>query len=564
MSIHRNDPCSCGSGRKYKQCCMKAAAPAGTANRSRALSAGSNQPAGLITALRGAADQRLQEGRYTEAVVLLRQLLERDPKDNKATFALGAALSRSGDAKEGLDHLQRAVAGNRRDASMRTELGHALFRLDRYREALAEADQAIALGDDSIHPRMLRAIALERLRQFGKARETIDRVLAMAPSHADAIIVKARLQRRSGDAVGGISALRSIAAETESAEMRYRALHELGMVLDATAHFDDAFDAFVASGRARRLTDEWTRFPLNVYPTLVTGYAEALARWPNLPPIDSRELRDATPAPSFLVGFPRSGTTLAEQMLAAHPYIATLEERPAIAIVRSEMVGGSSSPSAIANALAALTCDGAIELRRRYWQVVQSYGAVPDPPRQLLDKLPLNIVELPLIARIFPESKILVALRDPRDVCLSCFMQDFRLNEAMVHFLDWPATASLFVAVMRGWVQARKVLTNPWFEFRYEDVVTDVEPILRSILGVLQLPWHSAVLDFGAHAQRREIRTPSFQAVAGRIVKSAVGRHRHYATQIGRIEPLLRPIMADLGYIQGMYEGGRGGDCQGA
>lgn len=554
MAPSRNDPCPCGSGRKYKQCCKKAPKAAGV-SQPGAGSGRRSPDAALVNALLSAADKRLQEGRFPEAATLLRQVLERDSGDIKAAFALGAALSRSGNAKEGLGFLRRAVAANPRDTSMRTELGHALFRLDHYADALAEADQAIALGDDSIHPRMLRAIALERLRQFDKARETVDRVLAMAPSHADTIIVRARLQRRSGDAGGGIPALRSIAAETDSAEVRHRALHELGMALDATGHYDDAFDAFVLSGRARRLTDEWARFPLDVFPALVAGYAEALAKWRELPPIDSRELRDSTPAPDFLVGFPRSGTTLAEQMLAAHPGIVTLEERPAIAMVRHELVGGSLSPSAIVDALAALTCDGAIDLRNRYWKVVRTHGLVPDPARRLLDKFPLNIVELPLIARIFPESKILVALRDPRDVCLSCFMQDFRLNEAMVHFLDWQATASLFAAVMRGWVRARSALPNPWFEFRYEDVVANVEPMMRTILEFLGLPWHSRVLDFGAHANDREIRTPSFQAVAGGIVRTAVNRHRHYATQIARIEPILGPIMADIGYPHELQDG---------
>jgi len=527
---------------------MKAGAQAPAAS-GRSPRGGAAEDEAIAKALRSAADQHLQEGRFGAAIPLLRQLFERDPNDAKAQYALGAALARSGNAAEGLACLQRAVARNHRDPAMRTELGHAFFRLDRFREALGEADEAVALGDDSIHPRMLRVIALERLREFDQAQEAVDRVLQLSPGHADAVIIQARLRRRTEDPTPSIELLRWIVTDTDSEEIRYRALHELGMVLDHVGQYDEAFDAFVASGRARTLTHEVRRYSLDVFPALIAAYAQAIERWSSIPAIDPSVLGQSTPAPAFLVGFPRSGTTLAEQVLAAHPQIITMEERPAVAMVRQALLAGAGTPAALADKLATLTLDQAVALRKRYWELAGSFGAKPSSTGLVLDKLPLNIVELPLIARIFPESRILIALRDPRDVCLSCFMQDFRLNEAMVHFLDWTRTASLYASVMRLWLGVRNAIGNPWHEFRYEDVVADFETSTREVLGFLGLPWDERVLRFDALAATREIRTPSFQAVATAITSAAVGRWHNYPNAIERIMPILGPLTANLGYL---------------
>ena len=160
---------------------------------------------------------------------------------------------------------------------------------------------------------------------------------------------------------------------------------------------------------------------------------------------------DDRPAPVFFVGFPRSGTTLMEAMLRAHPGLATTGERSPLHEARRRLIeryGRAAYPECVGD----MTEADVAEARGRFWSYAETaVGAAPS--QRLVDKLPLNIVELGVAARLFPDAPVVMALRDPRDTVLSCFMQEFELNDAMAHFATVDGAARLYAAVMGLWLQ---------------------------------------------------------------------------------------------------------------
>jgi hypothetical protein len=155
---------------------------------------------------------------------------------------------------------------------------------------------------------------------------------------------------------------------------------------------------------------------------------------------------------------------------------------------------------------------------------------------------------MPLMAKLFPAAQFIFAVRDPRDVVLSCFMQTFALNEAMRHFLTLEETADYYAAVMAVGSRSLQALQTRALLIRYEDLVEDTEQETRSLLEFLDLAWEPALLDFHATAKKRRINTPSYHQVAQPIYGSARQRWRRYAVQLQPVLPVLQPYVEHFGY----------------
>ena len=155
---------------------------------------------------------------------------------------------------------------------------------------------------------------------------------------------------------------------------------------------------------------------------------------------------------------------------------------------------------------------------------------------------------LPLVARVFPEMKVVFALRDPRDVVVSCFMQQLPLNAVSVNYLTLEGTAKKYAASMRAWVKIRAMLPNSWIEVRYEDMVADLETQARRVLEFLGLPWDESVLEYHRRAQRKHVHSPTYEAVTKPVYSSSVARWRNYETQLEPYLDILQPYVEAFGY----------------
>jgi hypothetical protein len=243
------------------------------------------------------------------------------------------------------------------------------------------------------------------------------------------------------------------------------------------------------------------------------------------------------------VGFPRSGTTLLEQALAGHPDVVALEEAPTLAAAHAEFMG---DPAGLER-LARIGADEAAAWRARYWSEVAGFGIAAEG-RVFVDKAPAGTVDLPLVAKLFPDARVLFAVRDPRDVVLSCLRNSFQMNAMTYAFTEPAETAACYAAGMALAEVYRARLPLAWLDVRHEALIGDFETGLAQICSFLGLTLHPAMSDIAATAARRAVRTPSAPQVRAGLSLAGVGRWRAYETQLQPYLPALAPWVRRFGY----------------
>jgi hypothetical protein len=245
----------------------------------------------------------------------------------------------------------------------------------------------------------------------------------------------------------------------------------------------------------------------------------------------------------FLLGFPRSGTTLLEQVLASHADVVALGEKETLTDSIEAFLTRPADFSRLVNASPEML----EQYRGLYWKEVAKFAGDVQG-KALVDKNPINTVRLPLIARLFPNAKILFAVRDPRDVVLSCFRNQFDINSVTREFLSLGTTARFYDAVMHLADVCRARLSLDIFELRLEDLIADFDTKAREVCDFVGLPWDARLRDFASVARTRGVATPSARQVVRDINASGVGQWRRYAKELEPVLPILQPWVSRFGY----------------
>jgi hypothetical protein len=248
--------------------------------------------------------------------------------------------------------------------------------------------------------------------------------------------------------------------------------------------------------------------------------------------------REAMPGLAFLGGHPRSGTTLLEQILGAHPVVAALDELPAFTQVICKLF--NASPQISAPRLNVL--------RRRYLEAVQREWGGSLEGKLILDKNPLPTSRLPIWLRVFPELRVLIALRDPRDVVISCYFQNIQLNPINATFLSLEGSARHYANLMDVWLAVRQWEGFAWLETRYEDIVADLEKEGRRVTQFLGLGWDEAQGQFHEKSRKKQIYAPTYRDASQPVYARSVARWHAYEKHLGPILPVLEPYCRALGY----------------
>jgi len=267
--------------------------------------------------------------------------------------------------------------------------------------------------------------------------------------------------------------------------------------------------------------------------------AEMRAAWPDLPAPGAME------SPIFIVGFPRSGTTMLEQMLDAHPTLQAMDERAFLQnLVEHLTTYGLVYPFDLGK-LDHKQCE---ELRELYWRLTARVARRSEGQR-LVDKNPLNMLRLPLINRLFPNAPIILALRHPCDVILSNYMQHFRSNAFAILCSSLDRLARGYVTAMDFWVHHANLLKPNVILSRYEDLLEDFSGNVKRIGDFLRLDDAAPLARFDQHARDKGfISTPSYTQVIEPPNKKAVDRWRRYGKYFEPVLPVLEPIMRHWGY----------------
>ena len=495
-----------------------------------------------VEALLAAASAALRAGRHTEAREHAARAVALEPRHPRAWLA-HAELERSH------GQLVAAHAALVRSLTLAPDYFDAAFMLAVVDDELGDADRALAMlrrlhAARPADPKVAAALAgvLERAGEADAALELVSAALRTTPQDADLNLAAGRFARQRGELEQAVVLLQRAVAQGD-AGIGALARRELGWAHDARGEATAAIAAFSASNQQERARwqalhpgpNPWLERLASMRAVQTDAWYSTFASLPPPAPLPFR--------PAFLVGFPRSGTTLLEQVIGAHPDCATLEERPP---VKRALRAVEALPGGYPAALAGLDARARDAIRAEYAALVRD--ALGATPALVLDKFPLRSADLAALARIFPDARFLFAERDPRDVVLSCWMNGFRLNHEMACFTDLAETVVVYDAVMTLWHGAERALGPAVHRVRYERLLDRFDAEVEAALAHLGLDWHDAVRDWSAHARRRNIRTPSFAAVRGALHHGARERWRNYGDLLEPHRAALAPWISVLGY----------------
>ena len=471
-----------------------------------------------------------------------------DPGNAAIHNDLGLVHLALGDAARARTAFESALALAPRLAPARFNLA----RLSMSAQRLDDAERHFRAAIDA-DPHFVDALAglAELLSHGARSEEALGlcrQVLSHQPQHGGAALTLASLDfraRRFDEARRRLDAL--LARGALDPTMRSLVEGRRAQCLEALGDYGAAFSGFCRANEAvyapasTELGGDTASFaaPVNIARLRRHFTKERLSAWPRRAPEKSGG------APAFLLGFPRSGTTLLDRMLSSHPDTLVLEERD---LLGDTYLRFGASDAGL-QGLEDLDDEGLRSARRAYWERVDAELAGAARNRRLvIDKLPLNTILLGFIARIFPDAPVLLALRDPRDACLSCFQQRFDLNPAMINFLRWDRTVDYYDAVMGLGMQVLEAGVLAWHPNRYERLVEAPRDTLRPVLAFLGLPWSDAVLDYRRTARERHTTTPSAEQVVRPLYRSAIGRFRHYEQWLRPAIDRLAPWVERFGY----------------
>jgi tetratricopeptide (TPR) repeat protein len=474
-------------------------------------------------------------GDLKESEKRIRALAGDFPGEARPLMELHALLKEQARDEEALEAIEAAVQRDPRSVDSRLALGSQQLLLHRYNAAEATYAQVVAMEPSNGLANLGLAMVYELNNRNADLSRLVPDVEERGVESASLNFIRALNFRRGKKFAEGLQALDQVPDSFETS----RRAHLLGQLLEGAERYDEAFAAFSrmneissdGSTNAEQRGVSYRATVRNQFEALVPGW---LAGWRDETNVDDR------PSPVFLVGFPRSGTTLLDTMLMGHPQIEVLEEEPTLREANKLLPDFASLPT--------LSDEQIQAARDAYFRTVKTLTPLK-PGNLLVDKNPLTMNCLPFVRRLFPDARIILALRHPCDVVLSCFITNFRPNDGMASFLRLDTAAELYDLSFSYFEHAQKLLGMPVHRVTYENVVADREAELRSLFAFLGLDWSDQVLDHEATARGRgRIKTASYSQVVEPIYTRAAGRWERYRMHLEPILPVLAPWAEKFGY----------------
>lgn len=469
--------------------------------------------------------------RLDEAEPCLRAAVQLRPDLAPAHASLGELLLRRGAREDAEASYQAAARLNPRDAAVHAGLGRLFRERGDVPAARAAFADAVRLEASSFEVRNDLAACLIEEGRSDEAVLHLQEVLRLRPGYAPALgnlgtLARDGLYRFRPEDAAQVRAL--LADPSLPAEARGTLSFALAHVLAREQAHDEAFsfyrqanDTRAALFRSRGLGFDRAKHLRLVEQTMAVGTAEFFRR-ADSPGSDSE-------LPVFIVGMPRSGTTLVEQILASHPRAFGAGELPDIPNLGAQLAW--ASPDGYPACLPRLD---AATIRHAADAHLRRLAALGGPATRVTDKLPANVFHLPLIRLLFPRARIIHCVRDALDVCLSCYFQDFYTLSFATDLEDIGFYHRAYERLAEHWRAANPL---PILKVSYEDLVANTERVSRALIAFCGLAWDDRCLTF--HENRRVVRTSSVAQVRQPIYRTAVGRWRSYRDHLG---PLLRAL----------------------
>ena len=522
-----------------------------------------------------------QNNNLDKAIKLWEKAIEINPNDYGVHNNLGLTYVRIGKNNKAIKYLEKAIKLNPNDSNSFSNLGFALNQLGEHEKAKKNLLKSISINPNNYMAHYNLGNLYKRFNEIEKSEKCYKVALKIAPKFLNSYINLMNLYERSNQDLK----LNEIINKSEEhikneptielfkGNLLYRSkkysevikkletikftnqLNMDGMVkegsrtitlaksYDQLDRTDKAFEYFKISNEINFNLNKDNinkNKIINIINEKIKYFEkQKISEWP------VTKINNLKNDPIFLIGFPRSGTTLLDAILRSHPSVEVIEEKP---IIDEFIIQLHNKTKSNFDTLKTVDENLLIEMKNVYFENRKKF-VKENNNKIYIDKMPLNIIYAAEIVRIFPNAKFILAIRHPCDCVLSCFMQNFVLNDSMANFLNLNDSAKFYDIVMSLWDKYLNIFSINYHTVKYEKVVSNFDDSIKELLNFLNLPWSDNVNEFYKTAKNRGIiSTPSYNQINQPIYSKSVGRWKKYEKQLSEILPILKPWIKKYGY----------------
>ena len=504
-----------------------------------------NKPNPAIQRLYREAEEAWGRQDYQKSISLIEQATHKEPSNPLLLLDLARAYGRRYDYPAAERCIEKAVQISQGRAQTLGEAGRICLEFDSPDMALKYLERASQKKGVSVGPLITLADIYLRDKRIDEAAELVARASQIDRKDPRVLLAEASIKRLRGNVHEAESLFRDLLTNPVSgASVRTRASYELAGILDGEGRYDEAMTALLEAKAILRAHAA----PYAAILQHMQSRAKEMEQSITTAVMDRWRADAAKFQPlrriALLCGHPRSGTTLLEQVLDSHSDVTSAEETKMmhddayLPLIR-DFPEGTSILQALDSVPPSLICHA----RENYFRCIEMFLRRKIGSRLLVDKNPALNLMIPMVVRVFPETKFIVALRDPRDVVVSCFLQALPLTPISSSYLSIEGTVNQYANVMGFWLEMLPRMGNQWMYVRYEEMVDDLPAVARSVLGYLGVGFEDNVLKFYEHARTKRVMSPSHADVKKPLYRTAVGRWRNY-------QKYLEPYMAGLERFQ--------------
>ena len=489
------------------------------------------------------ATLNLQSGNLDAAIIFFEKAKKIKPKSPQVYFNLGLAYDRKKEKRLAIQNFKKVIELEPNNAMAHCNLGTVYkdilntSRAEEYLNKSLDLKPNLMLAFNNLFDLYDRSNQLEKFSSLlSKAKKELD--------DKDLVgFFSGVHQYKKKNYLEAIDILESLNLEKNYVIHNINKVGMLAKSYDHVEKFDNAFNYFKKNNELVNIY-----YGKNIDENIYSKYVDIRINF-----FENFELHDWKPYsvtdkledPIFLIGFPRSGTTLLDTIFRTNENVEVIEEKP---IIKNFLIKLERKTKNKLNNIKNLSNDEIREMRHFYFTERDQYIKNKNA-KIIIDKLPLNVVNVGEILRFFPNAKFVFALRHPYDSVLSCFMQQFELNPAMKNFLSIKRSAYLYDLVMKLWKIYQKIFSINFHYIKYEDVVTDFEKSTKEIFKFLNLDWSNKAKDFYKTAKDRiDISTPSYNQVTSPLYLKSINRWKNYEENFKDVKKNLEKWIHEFEY----------------
>ncbi|MHC4217077.1 MAG: tetratricopeptide repeat-containing sulfotransferase family protein [Planctomycetota bacterium] len=476
--------------------------------------------------LHARAKRRYEKGDFAGAAEACRQVLKKTPTHPEVLFDLAQSQMRQRETSQAVQTLKRLLKVSPGQQAAHVNLALCYRDQGHYDRALRTIDDALSRRQSS-EALAVKAELYQIMGDFERGYDLLKPHVETGSGPPGVVFQHARLCARLDRMPEARSHLEALQNRSDVPRAtRGNAMFELATVYETLGEYDRAWATCVEANDSQEDRFDPAAHEAMVDSVIATWSADAVAALPTA--------RVEAGPPVFILGMPRSGTSLVEQILASHPQAHGAGELPRI----HQLVGGlqphTGPTPAYIDDLSVLTQASVDSAARDYLKTLRAQSRTA---ARVTDKQVFNFLYLGAIRVMFPDAPVIHCVRDPRDVAVSCFFQNFM---GLVYFANRLDHIGVFYAAYRRLMDHwRSVLTGPIFEARYEELISSQEQVSRQLVEFVGLDWDDACLRF--YETKRTVRTASIDQVRRPVYQSSVERWRHYEAHL---EPIMTALMA--------------------